>query len=39
MLYNIGYLKILLKEIFPQVTVALAVRWFNVIIITGTFVE
>jgi hypothetical protein len=39
MLYNIGYLKNLLKENFPQGTVALAVRWFKLAIIMVTSVE
>jgi hypothetical protein len=37
MLYNIGYLKYLLNNYFFQGTVPLAVRCFNVAIITGTF--
>jgi hypothetical protein len=37
MLYNIGYLKTLLKEFFSQGTMALAMRWLNVAIIMGTF--
>jgi hypothetical protein len=39
MLYKIDYLKNILKEIFFQGTVALAVRWFKLAIIMGTSVE